>query len=107
MLPEYFPDSVGEQVIGKWVKELARHNGAICVSQTVAHQLEQWINDNGIVTNSRFRYDWFHHGSDIGSSVPTRGLPDNVENQIGRAAWRERGWRTDENMVDGVVDTKN
>src|SRR3546814_10536712 len=82
MLPEYFPDSVGEQVIGKWVKELARHNGAICVSQTVAHQLEQWINDNGIVTNSRFRYDWFHHGSDIGSSVTTRGLPENVEHLL-------------------------
>jgi len=75
LLPEYFPDSVGEQVIGKWVRELARHSGAVCVSATVAGQLADWIAAQGIETNTRFRYDWFHHGSDLKSSVPTRGIP--------------------------------
>ncbi len=75
LLPEYFPPSVGEKVIGKWVRELARHSGAICVSQTVASQLKTWMEDHHIETNARFRYDWFHHGSDLEGSVPSRGIP--------------------------------
>lgn len=78
LLPEYFPDSVGQRVIGKWVRELARHSGAICVSATVANQLADWIGRSGIETNARFRYDWFHHGSDLESSVPTKGIPTDA-----------------------------
>lgn len=88
LLPQHFPDSVGERVIGRWVRELARHNGAICVSQTVARQLEQWITENGIKTSARFRYDWFHHGSDIGSSMPTRGLPADADDVFHAMAQR-------------------
>lgn len=79
LLPEYFPPSVSQQVIGKWVSELARHSGAICVSQTVAKQLQKWIEDQKITTNQRFRYDWFHHGSDLESSVPSRGIPPEAD----------------------------
>lgn len=75
LLPEYFPDSVGQQVIAKWVAELARHSGAICVSATVSKQLAEWMSDNEIPLNARFRLDWFHHGSDVESSVPSRGIP--------------------------------
>lgn len=78
LLPDYFPDSVGEEVIGKWVKELARHDGAICVSRTVSLQLEQWMKDNGVDPSPRFRFGWFHHGSDITSSKPTKGLPQSA-----------------------------
>lgn len=79
LLPEYFPDSVGEEVIGNWVRELARHSGAICVSATVAQQLSDWIAQKGIQTNSRFRYDWFHHGSDLENSLPTKGIPSEAK----------------------------
>jgi glycosyltransferase involved in cell wall biosynthesis len=79
MLPEYFPDSVGDAVIGKWVRELARHTGAICVSKTVSEQLRDWMEETGVETHPRFRLDWFHHGSDIGSSNPSRGLPSEAD----------------------------
>jgi glycosyltransferase involved in cell wall biosynthesis len=79
LLPEYFPDSVGEKVIGRWVRELARHNGAICVSQTVASQLRGWIGAQGIETHPRFRYDWFHHGSEIGTPGSSQSLPSDAK----------------------------
>jgi glycosyltransferase involved in cell wall biosynthesis len=88
MLPEYFPDAVGDKIIGKWVRELARHNGAICVSKTVAEQLEGWITHNEITTNKLFRYGWFHHGSDIAGSVPTRGIPDSASKVFAAMAHR-------------------
>jgi hypothetical protein len=75
LLPEYFPDSVGEQVIGKWVRELACHSGAICISAAVAKELEDWIVSNGIETSPRFRYDWFHLGNDLENSIPSSGIP--------------------------------
>lgn len=78
MLPEYFPKSVGDEVIGKWVRELARHSGAICVSKTVSEQLQQWMQETNVETHPRFRLGWFHHGSDIGNSQPSRGLPENA-----------------------------
>jgi glycosyltransferase involved in cell wall biosynthesis len=79
MLPEYFPESVGDRIMAKWVSELARHSGAICVSQAVANQLKEWIASNNVPTNARFRYDWFHHGSDIANSMPTRGIPETAK----------------------------
>lgn len=79
LLPECFPASVGDQVIGKWVRELVRHSGAICVSATVANQLCEWIEQNDIKTNARFRFDWFHHGSDLENSAASRGIPESAK----------------------------
>jgi glycosyltransferase involved in cell wall biosynthesis len=79
LLPEYFPKSVGKEIIGRWVRELARHNGAICVSATVAGHLEKWMRDNDVTMNPNFRFGWFHHGSDIAASVPSRGIPDGAD----------------------------
>ena len=79
MLPEYFPPEVGDVVMDRWVRELARHSGAVCVSATVASQLKQWMQANDVSTSPNFRFGWFHHGSDIDNSVPTRGLPAFAE----------------------------
>lgn len=83
LLPEYFPKAVGKKVIDKWVRELARHSGTICVSATVAGQLEEWITANEVPTNPHFRYDFFHHGSDLESSVPTQGMPAEAQHVLG------------------------
>lgn len=83
LLPEYFPKAVGRKVIDKWVRELARHSGTICVSSTVVGQLEEWIMANEIPINPHFRYDFFHHGSDLESSVPTKGMPAEAQHVLG------------------------
>jgi len=75
LLPNYFPESVGKEVMGRWIDELAKHDGAICVSETVAGQLKHWMQQNNVEINPAFRFDWFHHGSDIEESFPTRGIP--------------------------------
>lgn len=75
LLPEYFPASVGEQVIGRWVRELVRHDGAICISETASKQLKLWIEDNSVDPNVRFRHGWFHLGSDLQNSNSTKGIP--------------------------------
>jgi glycosyltransferase involved in cell wall biosynthesis len=78
LLPEYFPDSVGEKIIDKWVRELARHNGAICISSTVADQLNHWMTEHAVTRNASFKLGWFHQGSDIVSSRPTKGIPSSA-----------------------------
>jgi glycosyltransferase involved in cell wall biosynthesis len=78
MLPEHFPDSVGERVMGRWIRELVRHSGAVCISAAVANQLTEWIAENQIETNQRFRCDWFHLGNDVENSAPTRGIPSEA-----------------------------
>lgn len=78
LLPDYFPDSVGQKVISQWVRELARHDGAICVSRTVADQLAHWMKENEVELSSRFRIGWFHHGSDLNNTAPTKGLPQSA-----------------------------
>ncbi|RVT94948.1 glycosyltransferase family 4 protein [Sphingomonas crocodyli] len=88
LLPEYFPDSVGDRVIGRWVRELVRHDGACCISETVSQQLADWIDANNVETNPGFRLNWFHLGSDLVSTHPTKGMPDDAMTVLAEMALR-------------------
>lgn len=80
-MPEVFPP-VSDQIFDHWLHAISTFDGAIGVSKTVADDLEQWRKDVGIdgVKRKPFRYAWSHHGADMGSSSPTRGLPANAPN---------------------------
>ena len=58
-----------------WLMEVAKGDGAICISQAVADELRRWLMANGHAHHREFEINWFHLGADIENSNPTRGVP--------------------------------
>ena len=77
LLPKAFPREANEQHLC-WLEEVVQNDGAICISKAVADELSEWASLSDLVNPHGFKIDWFHLGSDIDSSVPTKGLPDNA-----------------------------
>ncbi|MEO6966879.1 MAG: glycosyltransferase [Rhodanobacteraceae bacterium] len=58
-----------------WMKAIAKiGDGAICVSRTVADELQRHFDALQAPRVRPFHIGWFHHGADIDSSVPTTGI---------------------------------
>lgn len=81
MMPEYFPEGSGDG-FRRWLDVVAQGDAAVCVSQTVAEELRTWLQKNHPEIKPMFEVLWSHNGSDIASSVPTTGLPDNSKDVI-------------------------
>ena len=75
--PQFFPHfAMG--VHADWLYAVgASAHSLLCISKTVAQELDEWLCCN--VPDRRAGVDWFHLGADIGSSVPTSGLPEGAE----------------------------
>lgn len=73
----WFPD---------YLHNLVRHaDAAICISQSTAHDLTEWISENS-PEHADFPVDWFHLGADIEMSVPSDHMTDDFEKR-----WANRG----------------
>jgi len=64
-IPDCFPiDS--QEWHEKWLRVVTRMDGALCVSQSVASELRQWIDQHVSPDLAHsFAIDWFHHGCDF------------------------------------------
>jgi glycosyltransferase involved in cell wall biosynthesis len=83
LLPIQFPrfwDPIHqvERIAEEWLTVVASQDGAICISESVAEELHQWIKLNNNTTKKNFSIKWFHLGADIKNSLPTNGMPDNA-----------------------------
>jgi glycosyltransferase involved in cell wall biosynthesis len=47
-----------------WLKIVTQSDGAICISQSVAFELQAWIAQEQVPTARSFEIDWFHLGAD-------------------------------------------
>jgi len=74
LMPHVFPEAAraGHQ---KWLETIALFDGAICISKSVACELEDWLNHYPPERGQKFDISWFHLGADVENSVPTKGLP--------------------------------
>ncbi|ADW16717.1 glycosyl transferase group 1 [Desulfobulbus propionicus DSM 2032] len=77
LLPHCFING-GSQLLQTWLKVVAQSDGAICISESVANDLQTWLEQNAKARQLPFDVDWFHLGADISGSVPTQGVPDNA-----------------------------
>lgn len=79
-MPEVFPSGTAT-AHERWLSAVSRLDGALCISQTVARDLEQWLSENDLQRGREgaFRVDWFHLGADVESSAPTMGMPSNAK----------------------------
>jgi glycosyltransferase involved in cell wall biosynthesis len=69
----------------RWLEEVVlASDAALCVSRTVARELEAWRAAHAIQQPRPCRITWFHHGSDLDASAPTRGLPPDAGQVLGQ-----------------------
>ena len=59
----------------KWLSVLAGFDGALCISRSVAEELQDWLRANPRTQPRPFKVGWFHLGADIENSSPTLGMP--------------------------------
>ena len=84
-IPEVFPPEA-DQVHTRWIKEISKLDGAICVSKAVADDFTAWRAEAGIEQKNRrpFYIGWSHHGADFTNTAPSMGLPFNAKKTINR-----------------------
>lgn len=81
-LPDVFPPGADE-AFGRWLNEIARLDGAVCISEAVADDLIQWRADEGLELSGRpFSVFCSHLGADVDNTAPSHGLPDDAEQTL-------------------------
>lgn len=68
--PQYADKSVPEGFL-QWLKIILKSDGAVCISNSVANELEEWIKVNSDKVANSFSISWFHLGADPEISVET------------------------------------
>jgi glycosyltransferase involved in cell wall biosynthesis len=53
-------------------------NGLICISESVEHDVRNWLLQHPPARNELPKLGHFHLGSDIGASIPSAGLPSDA-----------------------------
>ena len=79
LLPVLHPEFFGEGAAahyGQWLAAICGMDFAICISRSVAEELQQWRAASEQVKQQRpYHIGWSHIGADLEASVPTRGIP--------------------------------
>lgn len=65
----------------KWLPIIAESDGVICISQSVAEDLNFFLKDNNLLSNKKFQIKWFHLGAEIYTSLTELNVTGN-KNQI-------------------------
>lgn len=63
LLPNYVVQGASE-AHARWLKIVSQSDGAICISQSVASELQEWLTKEQVPTSRSFEIDWFHLGTD-------------------------------------------
>jgi glycosyltransferase involved in cell wall biosynthesis len=86
--PEAFPE-VGFSLHSNWLKSVSRSaDGLVCISNAVADEVREWLQENAGEGENRPAVESFHLGADIANSKPSQGVPSNAREVV--AMLRER-----------------
>jgi glycosyltransferase involved in cell wall biosynthesis len=88
-MPEVFPPGA-DLSHAQWLRVVSTFDGAICISESVAVDLNSWLEETGKDWQGRRRYHvgWWHLGADVTNSAPSKGLPDDYASVLARLAAR-------------------
>jgi glycosyltransferase involved in cell wall biosynthesis len=93
LIPIQFPHffeahHAADELLHRWLSMVTRLGVVICISKSVATELCDWMSKNFIKQTPPFKSEWFHLGSDIASSLPTRGIPPEAKDVLDKLAKR-------------------
>jgi glycosyltransferase involved in cell wall biosynthesis len=77
VLPSAFPHGAAEHH-SEWLDVVAASDGALCISQAVATELQHWLVQRKVERARPLQVETFKLGADIAASVPTTGMPDDA-----------------------------
>jgi glycosyltransferase involved in cell wall biosynthesis len=77
LLPKTF-DAPLAMAYAQWLNTVARLDGAIAISRTVAEELLVWLDLYGPPRLRKLPVGWFHLGSALGESAPSLGVPPSA-----------------------------
>lgn len=86
-MPQFFGDGMSD-FIARWISELAKSDGIVCVSRTVADQLLEWLTQQDFKRQRPLAVGWSHNGADLSSSVPTQGMPEGAKDVLSELSRR-------------------
>lgn len=77
LLPQYFPPEA-KICHQKWLKLISEFDGVACISESVASEYKQWLQNQGQAKRLRpIKIKSFPLGVDKQSSINTKGIPDD------------------------------
>ena len=81
--PEWWPTGC-QAIFETWLRSISEvASGLICISEAVAQDVRAWLAQHLPVRAPEIEVASFHLGADIGSSLPTKGMPDNAAAVLG------------------------
>lgn len=84
--PEFFPEGADKHHV-EWLNTIASHaDRLICISNAVADEVEEWLQQNSHARTSQLKLAIVHHGADINASVPSTGMPEEAHDVLKRIA---------------------
>jgi glycosyltransferase involved in cell wall biosynthesis len=86
--PDFYPAGI-EPMHGAWLATLGRTaDGLLCISNAVADDLVGWLGAHNPRRASSLKIGVLPLGADLQESVPSRGLPENVQDLLDQIAAR-------------------
>lgn len=89
-MPEVFPPGA-EYAHTHWLQTIAKYDGIVGVSQTVADDVAAWLQETAEQRPAQqppIRINWSHHGADVSNSAPSQGLPESAPQTLQQLAAR-------------------
>lgn len=87
LMPQAFVPEM-EAAHNSWLHVLAKMDGIIAISRSVADEMMDWMAQQKISRTQPFQIDWFHLGADIADSEPTTGVPENASEVLAQLSQR-------------------
>jgi len=76
--PKFFPAGT-EEGYRNWLRTVEKADGVVCISRAVADEFIDWMTRFSELGGPGPRVGYFHMGSDIAASVPSRGRPADAD----------------------------
>lgn len=82
LMPTAFPDGMAD-LHERWLSEVAKADGIVCVSRTVADEVMDWLDVFGPRRLRPLQIGWSHNAANLEGSVPSKGLPTDAAQVLG------------------------
>jgi glycosyltransferase involved in cell wall biosynthesis len=87
ILPITSPETFWPELVSEfeaWLKAIRNANGLLCISKTVANELQRYYGSGNDTVIGQPAIHWFHLGFDIGKSIAFQGVPGDANEVLNR-----------------------